>query len=469
MTSPQDPVHRHDVVVVGGGIAGLAAAWRLRHRDIMVIEAAERVGGRIHSEPSGDYRLNYGAHLFGDDRSPAGRLAKEMGLEARPIPGDRAGLAFKGRIVSGARAETYPFRLDLDLSGRLSLMKMGLRLRSGVKQLLAVQRDVPGETQAARRRRQLDFDNGRTLAELVGSLDPDVATMLRTITQRTAAAPEMMAAGYGLTSFAQVWSRHSFGRNLFGGSAKLPEAIARGLGERVILRAPVESILRDGSQGVVINFRKNGTVRRIFAREAIIAIPADLASEVAPELPPETLTALRQIRYGPFLSAAVLTGETGPMPYDAIYALATPGLSFGVFFNQASTSRNGPRQSGGSLMLFCGADGAAEMMARTDAEIEAAFLSDLYRLFPQSHNIVRAIRIKRWPRGAPFAFVRRAALQPALTRPMGRFHLAGDYLEFPCMDAAISTGEEAADQVEASLSIDRKSPASPRPHKSTRR
>ena len=53
-----------DVVVIGGGIAGLTAALRLRHRDVVVLEASDRVGGRMRSEAHGDYWLNYGAHLF---------------------------------------------------------------------------------------------------------------------------------------------------------------------------------------------------------------------------------------------------------------------------------------------------------------------------------------------------------------------------------------------------------------------
>ena len=77
-----------DVVIVGGGIAGLSAAWRLRHRDVLLLEAGDRLGGRMRSDPCGDYWLNYGAHLF-----PApGRwsIAWRPSASSRPCP-SRAG------------------------------------------------------------------------------------------------------------------------------------------------------------------------------------------------------------------------------------------------------------------------------------------------------------------------------------------------------------------------------------------
>ena len=37
-----------DVVIVGGGIAGLAAAWRLRHRDVLLLEAGGPTGWGIN-------------------------------------------------------------------------------------------------------------------------------------------------------------------------------------------------------------------------------------------------------------------------------------------------------------------------------------------------------------------------------------------------------------------------------------
>jgi len=53
-----------DAVIVGGGIAGLASAWDLRNRDILVLEASDRLGGRIRSETRDPYWLNLGAHVF---------------------------------------------------------------------------------------------------------------------------------------------------------------------------------------------------------------------------------------------------------------------------------------------------------------------------------------------------------------------------------------------------------------------
>ena len=60
------------------------------------------------------------------------------------------------------------------------------------------------------------------------------------------------------------------------------------------------------------------------ARSAVVATPAFVARELVCDLPAETAAALGYVRYGPYVVGAFLTGETGPMPWDGLYALATP-------------------------------------------------------------------------------------------------------------------------------------------------
>lgn len=86
-----------------------------------------------------------------------------------------------------------------------------------------------------------------------------------------------------------------------------------------------------------------------------------------------------------------------------------------------------------------------------DAEIERAFLDDLAAIYPQTRGIVEETVLLRLPRMLPYAAPGRSALQPALEQPLGRIHLAGDYLGGVYTETAIQTGESAAAAIRASL------------------
>ena len=107
-----------DAVIVGGGIAGLASAWDLRNRDILVLEASDRLGGRIRSEARDPYWLNLGAHVFSGPGSATARLCADVGVEVASVPGQLAAVELNGRLVVGGRPELYPLRLALTASER---------------------------------------------------------------------------------------------------------------------------------------------------------------------------------------------------------------------------------------------------------------------------------------------------------------------------------------------------------------
>src|SRR3954468_18543429 len=97
-----------EVVVVGAGIAGLAAAWALRDRDVVVLEREEGVGGRMLSLPREPYWLNLAAHLFPGPETPLGRLVEEVGLKTELVPGDTMGVWVDGEIRSLAEEVDVP-------------------------------------------------------------------------------------------------------------------------------------------------------------------------------------------------------------------------------------------------------------------------------------------------------------------------------------------------------------------------
>ena len=106
--------------------------------------------------------------------------------------------------------------------------------------------------------------------------------------------------------------------------------------------------------GVTVELADGSSIE---ARTAIVATPAYATREIVSGLPDDTAAALAAIPYGPYVVGAFLTNETAPMPWDDLYALATPKRSFSMLFNTANVLRRAgrPRAPGGSLMVYAAA------------------------------------------------------------------------------------------------------------------
>ena len=111
-----------------------------------------------------------------------------------------------------------------------------------------------------------------------------------------------------------------------------------------------------------------------------------------------------------------------------------------------------PRPRHGSVMVYHGrVSGRAAARARTTTTIAALYRRDLCAVFPGCEGRIRDVVVQRWPRGLPFAHVGRGRLQPALTRPLGRVHLVGDYLGTRYVETCAETAEAAALRVREQL------------------
>jgi protoporphyrinogen/coproporphyrinogen III oxidase len=251
-----------DVVIIGGGIAGLAAAWRLRHRDVLLLEAGDRLGGRMRSDARGEYWLNYGAHLFPAPGSLVDDMARECGLDTVPVTGSMMGLAVGSRLLNHGRVESYPFLLPLSVRDRITFARAGVKIRRAVARYHRLEQ-------------RYDFEADRTFGEFLGPLPPAVRDIFSCAAHRATAELEELSAGCGIGLFALVWGGKGslIARNLLGGSGNLPAALGRELGERARTGCRARAIRADGADLVV---HHDGG--EICARQVIVAAQAPHAA-----------------------------------------------------------------------------------------------------------------------------------------------------------------------------------------------
>jgi oxygen-dependent protoporphyrinogen oxidase len=434
-------------VIVGGGLAGLSACWRLRHRDVVLLESGDRVGGRIRSEPRGGYFLNWGGHVFaGAVSSGTTALLDETGVQSRAIPGALTGLAMNGRLLLDGRPATLPFRIPMPWPARLALLRAGSKVGVAVLRYARIVGLRPGEDEATRQQRVYDFMNDRSFADFVGDLPEEARALFQPTVSRSAADLDEISAGAGVGYFSLVFNIGSgLGNNIAGGPSTLTESIAAELGDDVQRGATVVEVVTRRSS-VVVRYAQAGEEKEVEARCVVLATPAPVSHRVGVDLPTETREALAKVVYGPYVSAAYLTDEATRQPWDDAYAIATPKRSFAVALNMTNTVRGteAHRGRGSSLMVFSPAALARHLLERSDEEVIRTYTADLDAVLPGVADTVVEAQVQRWPLGAPYCFPGRAALQPTLTKPTGRVFLAGDYLGTLYTETAIQTGFTAA-------------------------
>ena len=239
-----------------GGVA-------LRHRDVLLLEAEDRLGGRLRSDPRGDYWLNYGAHLFPAPGTLVDSMARDCGLETVPVTGSMMGLAV-GLDAAQPRA-----RRDLSLPAPAVGARAG-RVRDrraegparGASDTSGSTRPAPGETPADVRARVLAFEDDRTFADFLGDLPPAVEAIFSCAARRATAEPSELSAGCGIGLFALVWGGKGtlIARNLRGGTGRLPAALGAELGDRARTGCRVSGLRPDGDE-LLVDYGRRRTHR----------------------------------------------------------------------------------------------------------------------------------------------------------------------------------------------------------------
>jgi monoamine oxidase len=397
------------VAVVGAGFAGLAAADALAAAgvDVVVLEARDRVGGRVWSRELGN-----GAIV-------------EMGAEFI-LPGNDA-----------IRAVITRFGLELWEKG----MRYGDREpRGGIGVSAADLHDAVATIVAALPAVGSGVSAGALLDRL--PLDPGAHEAIRARLEVSAAAPadrvEASALGTIATHSDDVCP------SVAGGNQRIASALARGLGDAVRLSSPVERV----SWGEGTTFVAAGESELAVDR-VILALPASVLDRVVfdPPLPERLRSAYDAVEYGH--AAKLFVPLTRPTLPSAV--LAVPERYW------CWTATGGDLDSGSQPVVsaFAGSAPALARLGVTDGP--ETWLGSLERLRPDLALSPAAAVLSTWD-DDPWVSAAYSCAAPGVAAwaPAGPFHACGEHTHESSralMDGALESGLRAAREVLAYVTV----------------
>ncbi|HEX6229286.1 MAG TPA: flavin monoamine oxidase family protein [Solirubrobacterales bacterium] len=473
--SPGTETVECDVAVVGAGLAGLVAARALSENGLrpLVVEARDRVGGRLLNEGIGEGKVvEVGGQWIGPTQDRIAVLAGELGVGTFPTHDEGRHLIEIGGKRSSYTGALTEARVGLlrELSPAISPLAV-LDLEQARARLDRMARQVPleapwtapkaanwdSQTFATWIRRNARTAAARALLELategVWAAEPADVSLLHVLfyTHSGSGFNSLIGTGGG----AQQDRFH-------GGSQRIAELLAEGLGEeRVRLGSPVRRI-EQGDRGVVLRAAgADGAPEglAVRARRAIIAVPPTLAGRISydPPLPAQRDQLTQRMPQGtviktmavyerPFWREEGLSGQ----------AVTDVGPARVVFDNSP------PDGNPGVLLGFLEGRLARRWGARPPSERREAILSGHARLFGEGaakpeRFIERVWSEEEWTRGCYGCLMTTGGWTEygsALRAPIGLLHWAGAETATVWngyMDGAVQSGERAAAEVVSEL------------------
>ena len=435
-----------DVIVIGGGIAGLAAGYRLMKlgADVQVIERGAAPGGHTRTVQREGWRHELGPNSFLGNANDLFSLAQEVGLtpvEARP------GAAKKRFLFIDGALRAVPSDPLAAISSPLLPMSAKLRVLAE-----PVTGSVPSEDESVRAffeqhlgrevtSRFVDaFVSGIYAGDIsrigMAAAFPKVFELAKTHGSLLRGALHLMKSRPKRPSRRGTYS-------FAGGLGDLPDALASALGSR--LQLGVETDLRQTATGFTVNGMPTNSV--------ILATPSYVSAALVEDFAPTLAMALVGIHYNPIAGVHLL------FPKSAV-PRSLEGFGFLV------PRREGVRTLGCiwssamfevckddhvALTCFIGGAHDAGAVDATDEALVAAVRQDLLKTMGIHGAPVDAVVVKH-RRAIPEYGLKHLAVRAEIDQLTGELPglaLTGNYLEGVSMNDAIAHADRTARQVHA--------------------
>ena len=460
MPNPMQP-KGEEVAIVGAGIAGLTAAWRLRQHGVRVrvYEAQGRIGGRMFSLanhfPDGQV-VELGGELIDTSHVRLRALAAELGLPLDDL------------LEGDSGRDTWYF--DGRAIGEEEIVRAFVPVAAAIERDLAAAGDGDYDYRDANPAfRELDaisiahwFDREGVDGWLRKLLDVAYTTEMGLECDEQSALNLLTFIGTDADAF-RVFGESDERSHVRGGNDLVPKALAARMDDAIETGHALEAVRGEGG-GFALAFRNGSATREVRAQQVILALPFTLLRKVRidVDLPEAKRRSIAELGYGTNAKLMIGFDRRPWRDHDANGA----SMSDLAFQTTWETSR---KQAGahGILTNFTGGRHGVELGEGSAADQAARAVADLERLFPGVAAARSGGREARmhwpthpWTQGSYACFRpgQWSALRGAIGESVGGLHFAGEHCALETqgfMEGGCESGEIAAAAVASRLGIAR--------------
>uniref|UniRef100_A0A8C2UQK3 Amine oxidase n=2 Tax=Chinchilla lanigera TaxID=34839 RepID=A0A8C2UQK3_CHILA len=448
--------HMFDVVVIGGGISGLAAAKLLSEHElsVLVLEARNRVGGRTYTVRNEHVNwVDVGGAYVGPTQNRILRLSKELGLETYKVNVNE-------RLVQYVKGKTYPFRGAFPpVWNPLAYLDYNNLWRTMDDMGKEIPADAPWEAPHAR-----EWDK-MTMKDLIDKIcwtktAKQFATLFVNI--NVTSEPHEVSALWFLWYVKQcggttrIFSVSNGGqeRKFKGGSGQVSERIMGLLGDRVKLNCPVTYVDQSGDNIIIETLSHE----HYECRYVISAIPPTLTAKIhfKPELPPERTQLIQRLPMGSVIKCMMYYREAFWKKKDYCGCMIIEDEEAPIAITLDDTKPDG---SVPAIMGFILAR-KADRLAKLHKEIRKKKICELYAKVLGSQEALEPVHYeeKNWCEEQYSGGCYTAYFPPGIMtqygrvirQPVGRIYFAGTETATQWsgyMEGAVEAGERAAREV----------------------
>lgn len=395
------------VVIVGGGIAGLATAYELTRQQVpfVLLESGPRVGGVVFSEQIDGYTIDGGPDALLIQKAEGIKLCEELGLGSQLVPTKLPRLAF---IQRDGRLHALPAGSVLGIPTtwgpffKTRLFSWAGKARMGAELFIPARRDGGDESIGAFMTRRFGAEATTYLAEplLAGIHAGDVDRLsIRALFPRF--VEEEAKYGSLLRAFRRQPMRRPSPDGAFkslpGGLSDMIRALVATLpADSIRVRTPVSRIQKDGEAFVV----ETDAGERLDARAVVLATPAFAASRILHSVSPALSQLCNEIRYASAATIALaFRRDAVSHPLNGSGFVVPKVENTGIMAASWLSSKWPNRAPADRVLLRAFVGGARDPRAleKSDAELVSAAMAALRPLLGIAGEPLLK-RVYRWER-----------------------------------------------------------------------